>query len=436
MTAPARRRLAAGIAANVALSAAALLAALVAGEIVLRVIYRAPLHRSRKMFVFYQHDPVLGWRTIPNARGMYVKDEFAAFLEFNSRGARGPEHAAEKSPGAFRILVLGDSFAEGYTVEFAQLFSEIMSREITSATGRLCESIDRGTSGYSTDQELLLFREVGAGYRPDLTVLLVFDNDVWENAQAEGYGRAKPLFRVDGDSLILTNTPIPAPETQGAAWSQRLDNGRFAPRAWSAKLRAMLGDESYLYNLLRTRLRTLEAPRRAKHRGTPRRERDAHDGAGVGAEAAHPPGEFLVYEREARPDVDEAWRLTEALLAALARETRAAGGELLVFYVPRGERIRADHWESTERRYGISRDAWDLSLVAANLGEICSRRGIDFIDPTERFVEDDAVARAKGERLYYAQDAHWTARAHALAGRILAETIAERYVGEAAPPAR
>ncbi|MFN0149284.1 MAG: alginate O-acetyltransferase AlgX-related protein [bacterium] len=441
MTGAALRRAAAGLAANLALLVAALLAAAVIGEIALRAIYNAPLHRGRRMFVFYQHDPILGWRTKPNARGMYVKDEFAAFLEFNSRGARGPEHAATKAAGAFRILVLGDSFAEGYTVEFAHLFSELMSREIASSTGRTCESINCGTTGYSTDQELLLFRETCAAYNPDLTVLLVFDNDVWHNAQAESYERAKPLFRVDADSLVLTNTPIPAPASWATQGPGQGAGALVAPRAWGARLKARLGDESYLYNRVRTALQTLRSTRRAGRpaRDDAPREDAALDEAGAGAAAIDEiPGEFRLYETEARADVSHAWRLTDAILATLARETRAAGSELLVFYVPRGERIRPEHWRATERRYGISRDAWDLSRVAAGLREICARNGIHFIDPTERFVEEDAAARKKGERLYYAQDGHWTARGHALAGRLLAAEVAASYLGAdlVGPPLR
>ncbi len=434
MTTPTPRRAAAGLAVNLALSAAALIIACLAGEIVLRAFYHAPLHRSRRMFVFYQHDPILGWRTKPNARGMYVKDEFAAFLEFNSRGARGPEHAAAKAPGAFRILVLGDSFAEGYTVEFADLFSETMSREIASATGRPCESINCGTTGYSTDQELLLFRNVGASYRPDLTVLLVFDNDIWYNVQTEGYDHAKPLFRVDGDSLMLTNTPIPAPESWGTEGPGEQRGERAAPPVWPLRLKEKLGEESYLYNLVRTRLGTLRSSLRAGRvvrAGAASDSVEERGSEGAGVPSAEIPGEFRVYEVQTCAEVSGAWRVTEAILAALARETHAAGSELLVFYVPRGERIRPDHWRSTERRYGISRNAWDLSRVATGLRDICSHHGIDFIDPTERFIEDDAAARAKGERLYYAQDAHWTARAHALAGRLLAAHIAERYLAAA-----
>lgn len=431
-----RRRGSSGLLANLALSAVALAAALVGAEAALRVAYRAPLHRGSRMFVFYQHDPLLGWRTKPNARGMFVKDEFATFLEFDSRGARGPGRPAAAAPGSYRILVLGDSFAEGYTVGFADLFSEAMSREISAATGRRCESVNCGTTGYSTDQELLLFREAGAYYRPDLTALLVFDNDVWHNTCTESYERAKPRFLVEGDSLRLTNTPVPAPpswETAGPG-----AGGAAAPPRLSAKLRAALGEESYLYNLVRTRYRTLEAmmrARRAARGAAPPRSDEERDAVARPAAGVEIPGEFRVYEKDPVPEVAEAWRVTEAILAAFAREARAAGSELLVVYVPRGERIRPEHWRATERRYGIARDAWDLARVAAGLRDVCARHAIDFIDPTERFVAEDAAARAEGERLYYAQDGHWTARGHALAGRVLAAEITARYVSASAPAA-
>ena len=73
------------------------------------------------------------------------------------------------------------------------------------------EVINAGTGGYSTDQELLWFTTEGIKYRPDLTVLLVCYNDVLFNAVDRYWRGYKPLFRIDGDTLKLTNVPVPPP---------------------------------------------------------------------------------------------------------------------------------------------------------------------------------------------------------------------------------
>jgi hypothetical protein len=138
------------------------------------------------------------------------------------------------------------------------------------------------------------------------------------------------------------------------------------------------------------------------------------------------PGELLLYRTTPLPEVEEAWRVTEAILAALARDARDAGSALAVLYVPRGERIRPEHWRATEERYGIARGEWSLEQVGDRLRAACARAGIDCIDPTEALAEADRTARAKGERLYFPQDGHWTARGNEVVGRILADSLARR----------
>ena len=67
-----------------------------------------------------------------------------------------------------------------------------------------------GVSGYSTDQELILFEEVGARLKPSVVVLIMCDNDFEGNTQDFAY-RAyyKPRFEWDGQRLTPRNVPVP-----------------------------------------------------------------------------------------------------------------------------------------------------------------------------------------------------------------------------------
>src|SRR5262249_45824337 len=94
---------------------------LLVGEAALRALHPDDV-RDHRLFTTYH--PVLGWAKIPNKTGVHSAPEYRVTETMNSDGIRGPEYSRVKPPGERRILVLGDSYAEGYTVEFDELFSE------------------------------------------------------------------------------------------------------------------------------------------------------------------------------------------------------------------------------------------------------------------------------------------------------------------------
>lgn len=134
---------------------------LLVGEVALRALHLGDV-RDHRLFTTYH--PVLGWTKIPNNTGVHSAPEYRVTETINSEGIRGPECSRVKSPGERRILVLGDSFAEGYTVEFDELFSEVLKHRLNARANDKdyhYEVINTGTGGYSTDQELLLFQTLG-----------------------------------------------------------------------------------------------------------------------------------------------------------------------------------------------------------------------------------------------------------------------------------
>ena len=163
---------------NLALIFTSTLFSLAVAEILLRAFQEERQVHEHKLFCEY--DPLLGWRKIPNMTGIHVgpEDEYRIRESMNSKGIRGPEYPYNKADKEYRIFVLGDSYAEGYTVEFDELFSEVLKRNLNKRHTRPIEVINTGTGGYSTDQELLLFKNEGVKYQPDLTVLLFCGNDV------------------------------------------------------------------------------------------------------------------------------------------------------------------------------------------------------------------------------------------------------------------
>lgn len=193
--------------------------------------------------------------------GKYVTTEYSITEKINSKGIRGPEYSYEKRNDEYRLLILGDSFAEGYSVEFPELFSEVLKMRLNKSGGtKNYEVINASTAGYSNDQELLLFQTEGKKYHPDLTIAMFHDNDFWYNNQAQYWRAYKPLFQLDNhNTLRLTNVPLPKPvpnNNKAASSSPAHENISFWKQPFSY-IKNTLSRNSKLYRLLHDRLNNM-----------------------------------------------------------------------------------------------------------------------------------------------------------------------------------
>ena len=334
--------------------------------------------------IFAEYHPVLGWIKKSNCIGKHVTSEYSVTETMNSRGIRGPEYSYEKKTNEYRILALGDSFTEGYTVQFEELFSEVVKKQLTD---RNCEVINAGTGGYSTDQELLFFREEGRKYSPDLTVLLFCHNDVLSNNETEYWRGFKPVFRLKDHKLVAENIPVPPPEIT------TLD-----------RMSSWIYEKSYVWRFIKDR--TASSRKKLLANVPEKRKSKA-------------PKALLVLKKQSITEIEEAWSITGLLINKLAEETAGAGSKLLVVYVPMREAIYPGDWEKTAKTYGITKEDWIVDLPRDRLQAICNTGNIAFLDLTIPFREKAIT----DPDLYFEIDRHWTKKGHALAGQVIANQI-------------
>ncbi|MCZ6617748.1 MAG: SGNH/GDSL hydrolase family protein [Gammaproteobacteria bacterium] len=96
----------------------------------------------------------------------------------NSLGFIDDEHELVKPPATFRILVIGDSVAQGLGVARGSSFGmqlQTRLREVYAFPN--VEVIVMARSGYSTSQELIVLADTGLGFDPDLIVWSYVLND-------------------------------------------------------------------------------------------------------------------------------------------------------------------------------------------------------------------------------------------------------------------
>jgi lysophospholipase L1-like esterase len=199
-----------GILVNLSLIVISTFVALGASEIVLRVMGFKPMYVSPERDRFWKYDPVLGWVHQPGQEGIFETPQFRTVVRINGNGLRDGTHTYQRQNDSKRILVLGDSFAWGYGVEESDRFSQRLEKSLD------VEVINAGVSGYSTDQELLWYRNEGIKYVTDLVILELAGNDVGDNdRQLVSTIYYKPRFVLEEGLLVSTGYPVPKTSPQG-----------------------------------------------------------------------------------------------------------------------------------------------------------------------------------------------------------------------------
>jgi lysophospholipase L1-like esterase len=105
----------------------------------------------------------------------------------NSQGYRDVEHSFEKPAGTIRIVLIGDSVAEGRDVAPDSAFGRVLERILNERNdGQHYEVILLARAGYSTSQELVLLEVEAPRYDPDWVLWSYCMNDpanpVYHNA--------------------------------------------------------------------------------------------------------------------------------------------------------------------------------------------------------------------------------------------------------------
>jgi GDSL-like lipase/acylhydrolase family protein len=268
-----------------------------------------------------------------------------------------------------------------------------------------------GTGGYSTDQEDLWLEAEGLRYAPDLVVVFFVTNDIWYNGQSLYPRGAKPRFQLAGDSLVLTNVPVPhqapsapAPPALGV-W--RLARHFVRGHSRLVRLAERAAQRTASLQGLGIRLGLIEAPRALIRTVDGRRT---------------VPAEFSVLADERSPQADTAIVITARLLSRMQARSRAAGARFVVVLVPANEAIYPAGAPQSAR-YHRDPAVGDGQRHSELFHEICSRARVPCVDPTPRFVHAADSLTKRNELLVFPDDGHWNEQGHRIAAAVLSDLV-------------
>lgn len=317
---------------------------------------------------------------------------FPSVVRYNNFGLNDGNLTLNKPPGAFRIVIVGDSFPQGLQVEREQGFPWLLEQLLKRDAAQTIEVINLSVDAYGTDRELLLYAALGWQFQPDLVLLSLYTgNDIQDNQidlehRRYGYRLNRPFFSLANGQLRLHHSPTydPAayPDAPVWRWLAGLQAEQLAPTPENPPPRpAVLGVTPY----------TLEYP-----------------------------VEIGLYLPE---DVywSDAWALTEALLRQFRDVVEQVEGvPFAAVIIPDRRAVHGDDWAALLDQYGDLLPALrqaDPLAPAARLETFLMDNNIPALNLTWTLR---AEADSTGERLYYPGDGHLNARGHLVVARRLA----------------
>ncbi|MBI3825310.1 MAG: SGNH/GDSL hydrolase family protein [Candidatus Rokubacteria bacterium] len=329
--------------------------ALAASEIALRVVAGRPGAADGSLGV---SDPVLHHRYRPNGRKPIRGVEYAT----NSLGLRDREYARAKPAGVFRIVMLGDSFTEGYTLALEDTVAKRVERALGSGAcaGRY-EVINAGTGSYSPILEYLLLKHVALALHPDLVVLNFDMTDVHDD-----WIRTR-IARLDADGRVVA---VPSRPLQEAAMLMP----PLALPSWAGVLRPLerAANHAAVYQVIR------KSSLGARWLGPVKLTPERLEQLGLVGDIRY---DILAITRDGEsPALEQAWATTKRYIADVGALARGAGAAFALVVYPHAHQVSADESPEGRRKFGIGPGLYASDRPFQILEELGRRAGFPVID--------------------------------------------------------
>jgi lysophospholipase L1-like esterase len=161
-----------GIVGRVTLVACSLALGLLVSECLVRFLDVAPeVEVMSSQMYRYSDNPRIGWEPVP------LPERKSSRAGINDLGYRDLNHPVAKSAGVLRVVVIGDSIAQGTGIRHEKaIFPRLLEVRLRSK-GVPAEVLNFGVPGYNTQQEVETLKTTALAYSPDIVILSYCLND-------------------------------------------------------------------------------------------------------------------------------------------------------------------------------------------------------------------------------------------------------------------
>jgi hypothetical protein len=104
-------------------------------------------------------------------------NEGFSISKFNAERYLGPGYKKEKEQGVYRIVLIGDSFVEGFQVKPKEHFRTLLEKKLNNKSSRKYEVLNFGRSGFNANTEYAYSSIFIDKYNPDIKIYIVSGAD-------------------------------------------------------------------------------------------------------------------------------------------------------------------------------------------------------------------------------------------------------------------
>ncbi len=348
---------------------------------------------------FFQLDSEVGATYIPGKKGFYSFPDGVQWVEINSSGFRDREWSSSKEPNTVRIALLGDSYVAGMEVPRRDRMGEVLQEKLNRRSKhQRFEVLNFGVTGFGTAQELETLRHRVLGYEVDIVLCFFYTgNDLFNNSLELDPEPLRLHYRLaeDGDLVRLSYEVRDGP------------------------LKQWLRHHSRTYLFVRDSIHRSRALHRAMAavglmQVIPVEDKD-RSSEGTGRKEPENPVD-LQYVSPPLPKIENAWKLSEALLLEMERESVSQGADFAVVLVPTKEESAYSSGESPQNGFDWTATWERFEAICVNNGLSCLNLGFHF-----RSVKDLDLQ-------YFPKGGHWTASGQELAAQALAAWLEHEFL--------
>lgn len=161
----------------------------------------------------------------------------------NRLGLRGAEVSAEKPPGVFRVLGIGDSFTFGVGVRDEDTWLERLGPLLAGLKGgRRFEVLNAGVGGYGTADQVRYLEGRWLELDPDLVLVGFYLNDAYSESTFNAYLAGRQLLLQEPAGLARRSRALDLLVSRFRAWRLRRGIDAFYRQHYFSDAAGFLGD--------------------------------------------------------------------------------------------------------------------------------------------------------------------------------------------------
>lgn len=327
----------------------------------------------------FREGEYISWEFIPNATGMTMTGEYNISYKINSFGMRDVERNVTKTPRVKRILVLGDSFTEGFGVEQNYTYPHLLE-DMLRNKGEKIEVWNAGVRGYSPGTEYLYLKNNIDWIKPDMVIVGFFSgNDVMDISHN--------IWKTDKDGFPIY---ISSRLTHVENGMLVITNDKNNPYLCTTKcyINTLLFTLSHLYSLINKNLKASQA------------------------------GDVEILpllSKNPSKEVQYDYNMTKILLSKIKEMTESRNASFMMVIIPSRIQVNDKEWDYTQKKfkdYNAERD-----LVQKEMMDWCRYSDAKCIDLLPYFRQ------SKEQLFHIITDSHLNEGGNIMAARGISEEI-------------